>query len=318
MKSILLITSLAASLITSVAVAETTETSLQKVEASQNTDQSSAVENTEIKKQTRIEKTGTDYETGRSKYSISLFSIGGIDRSQLTNGSGQQSMYFFEDFLAFGYKVSKDFKLAARYSFNYSTAGTDKFGKDVTDKSDTRDMSLLMTWYNVFEDQLPSNVSFKFQPRLYLPTSDKSKAQGTISALRFENELKIYVGKYSNFRIWSGPIYSFQRATAYTDDKGYIKTTDMFNLKQGAEFYWSLSKTFGLVPGFEVDDNWSNASPVNAKNEYHTTSIDYRLGLDIKVARPLSFMLGYSHKRDLIKIGEFADGFTLMTNATLF
>ncbi len=260
-----------------------------------------------------------DNENDRSKFGILFFSIGGIDRSQLTDGSGNTpSMYFFEDFLAFSYKVSKDFRISARYSFNYSTSGTDKFNNDVNDKADTRDMSLLLSWANVFEDYLPDNMVYKFQPRLYLPTSEKSKAEGLISSLRLENESKIFLSRHSYFRLWLAPHYFFERSTAYTNDKGKPRATEMFAVKHGAEFSYDLNKTFALKPGFEVEDTWSNSSSSNMLSEFRGTNIDYRFGLEIKVAKPLSFTIGYDHKKDLIKTDEYADGFTLMTIATLY
>lgn len=275
----------------------------------------------EAKTETRIEAKTFDSstESGRSKFGVSLFSLGGAARAQLENTiDNNPSFYFFENYLQFSYRPEKDFRVAFRYSFNYSTSGVDKLGKVADDKADTRDMSLLMTFNNVFEDYMPSNVTYKFQPRLYLPTSEKSKAQGMITSLRLENEMKIYTAKYSNFRFWLNPHYFFQRSTAYLDDKGRARTTDMFQLKHGIDYNWSFHKTFSLVPGYEVEDSWSNASSANNKDEFRSTLIDYRLGLEIRVARPLKFTLGYGHRKDLIKTDQFEDSFTLMTNLNLY
>ncbi len=268
---------------------------------------------------TKTTRVDSDEKYSDNNFGVSLFSLGGLDRSQITNGNGDTpSMYFFENYLSFSYKIKKDFRLEARYSFNYSTAGTDKSGKDATDKADTRDASLLMGFSRVFEDYLPENVSYSFKPRLYLPTSEKSKAQGMITSLRLENVFKIYTNKYSFFRFGIAPHYFFQRSTAYVDDRGNVKTTDMFQLKTAGEYNWSLSKRFSIKPGFEFDDSWSNSSSANNGKEYRNTLIDYRLGLEVKFGRPLSFTVGYSHRKDLLKTDEFTDGFTLMTNATLY
>ncbi len=259
----------------------------------------------------------------QGRFRVSLFSLGGVDRTQLTNGSDQiPSMYFFENYLSFAYKISKDFRMAARYSFNYSTAGSDRDNKDVTDKADTRDMSLLLTWYNLLEDSLPLSMTYKFQPRLYLPTSEKSKAQGMISALRLENELKYFTDRYSNFRLAISPEYYFQRSTAYVTENRFggvsTKTTDMFLLKHSLEYSHNVNKLFSLKVGYEVEDEWSNESEINRKDEYRKTAIDYRLGVEFRPSKKLNFTLGYGHNRDLIQIGQFRDGFTLMTNAALF
>jgi hypothetical protein len=260
----------------------------------------------------------SDFEKKNSPWGVSFFSIGGIDRSQITSGSGQQSMYFFEDYLSLTYKVSKDFRLSARYSFNYSTAGSDKFGKDVTDRIDTRDMSLLMTFSNIFENILPANMTLKFQPRLYLPTSENSKNQGEIASLRIENEARINLKKNSSLRLWINPQYYFQRVTTYLDDKNKFKGTDNYASKHGAEYNYDLNSIFSIKPGFEIEDAWVNSSVANNNPEYRKTNIDYRLGLGITVSKPLSFTVGYGHKKDLIKTDEYSDGFTLMTVATLY
>ncbi len=259
----------------------------------------------------------------QGRFRVSLFSLGGVDRSQITSGSDQlPSMYFFENYLSFAYKISKDFRMAARYSFNYSTAGTDRDNAEVTDKADTRDMSFLLTWYNLFEDSLPLAMSYKFQPRLYLPTSEKSKAQGMISSLRLENELKYFTDRYSNIRLAITPQYYFQRSTAYltTNKSGRpsTRTTEMFMLKHSLEYSHNINKLFSAKVGYEIEDEWSNASPINNRDEYRTTAIDYRLGIEYRPSRKLNFTLGYGHNRDLIQIGKFRDGFTLMTNAALF
>jgi hypothetical protein len=257
-----------------------------------------------------------DVRYSDNDFGFSLFSLGGMDRTQITDGSGTPSMYFFENFLSLSYKIRENVRFSARYSFNYSTAGINKYGDDVTDMADTRDASLLLGFSHLFEDYLPEYLSYSFQPRLYLPTSEKSKAQGTITSLRLENTLKIYTQRYSYLRLWVKPHYFFQKSTVYLNENGWARTTDMLELKTGAEYSWSLNKTFSLKPGFEIEDNWSNASSASNLKEYRTTDIDYRFGVEYRVMKALSFTLGYGHKKDLIRTDEFTDGFTLMTNAT--
>lgn len=266
--------------------------------------------------------TNTDPDSqssGSGRYRVHLFSLGGIDRTQIENmNDRQQSMYFFENYLQLAYKFRKDARMALRYSFNYSTAGYDRTGKDLTDKADTRDMSILLTYYDVFEDYLPASVSYSFQPRLYLPTSEKSKMQGMISALRLENVVKYYVGRYDYFRFWVAPTYYFQRSTAYVDSNNKIKTTDMMGVKHGASYSYNINKFFSLAPGFEFEDEWSNTSEVNNRDEFRNTTVDYRLGLEMRPMKRLMFTLGYGHRKDLIKTDNFNDTFTLMTNLALY
>ena len=252
---------------------------------------------------------------GSGRYRFSLFSLGGIDRTQIENmNSQQQSMYFFENYLQIAYKFRRDARMALRYSFNYSTAGYDRTGKEMTDKADTRDLSLLLTYYDLLEDILPSSFSYKIQPRLYLPTSEKSKSQGMISSLRLENELKVFTDRYSYLRVWFAPQYYFQRTTAYVDPNGKIKTTDMFGSKHGADYNYNVNKYVSIVPGFEFEDEWSNTSDINNRDEFRNTTVDYRLGVQMRPLRSLMFTLGYGHRKDLIKTDNFNDTFTLMTN----
>ena len=185
-------------------------------------------------------------------------------------------------------------------------------------KSESADMSLLVQFRNILEEKIPSAMELRVQPRLYLPTSDKSKQQGLIASLRLETEMRYNFDRELSVRVYFQPRYYFQRNTAFLTDRGSIRTTEMAQSKHGFDFTQRLNRTFAIKPGIEFEDNWSNTSPVNSREEFRDSSADYRLGVEYAATRNLNFTLGYSFSQNLIDIGDFDKQITLMTNATLF
>lgn len=299
----------------SLLLAQSQTTTISTEEVKKNQESASEIKDSSA----RFDPTGFE-NMGKKRVRLSLFSLGGLDKKQLEKISDEaQSMYFFENYFQLAYKFQKDQRIALRYSFNYSTAGKDRSGKDMTDKADTRDLSILMTFYDLFEDVLPTNMSYKFQPRMYLPTSEKSKAQGQISSLELENEFKIFTDRYSYIRTWFEPRYYFQKNTTYINLGGRAAVTDMFQAKHGAEYSHNLGKMFSAAVGFEFDDSWSNASPSNNLFEKHETTVDYRLGLEMRFFKQLKFTLGYGQRNDLVRTNtEPSETLTLMTNASIY
>lgn len=256
-------------------------------------------------------------EPAKSPFSVSMFTLGGFDDSQFKNAD--PSFYIYDGYVSFNYKVHKDLRFALRPAFNYSTEGNDYIGNSVTNKMTTRDFSMLVTRYNVFEESLPASMDFKTQARLYLPTSEGSKLEGMIARLRFEFEAKNYTSQYSNFRSYIKPSYYFQRTTSYLDNAGKIKTTKQADVQYGVEYNWNLNKLFSVLPGFEVEDTWANASEANAREQRHDNSIAYRLGLEVRPMRAFNFTVGIQSRHDLIIMDRpDVTSYSLMTNISIY
>jgi hypothetical protein len=121
-----------------------------------------------------------DDKPTKSPFGVTWYFIGG----QTVNNQNDSLSSFdiFDSYISFNYKISDDFRIAARPTFGYAMRGTANNGRGTDDRARIRDFSLVASFYNLGEDYLPTNASYKFQPRLYLPTSDGSKEEGMIAA----------------------------------------------------------------------------------------------------------------------------------------
>lgn len=267
---------------------------------------------------TSVSAASTEGSSGSTGWGLNFFSLGGIYEKQFE--IRDPSMNFFENYLGLSYRPNRDLRLGVRYSFTYKTDGFDELGREVNDanKTESADMSVLATIKNILEDEIPSAMELKVQPRVYLPTSDKSRASGMIASLRLENEMRYYFNRSQSIRAWFQPRYYFQRNTAYVNDAGKFRTTEMFQSKHGLEFSQGLTKWFAFKPGFEIEESWSNASPANNLSEFRDSKIDYRLGFEFTISREINTTLGLAYNQDLYDANTFQRQMTLMTNVSIF
>ncbi len=255
-------------------------------------------------------------------FSISLFSLGGFSDKQFREAD--PSMDFFDNYISFNYKISRDLKISARPAFGYSTAGKNIFGQEVTDKIRARDFSLVAKISNIFENFLPAEIDLSNSFRLYFPTSDLSRDMGLIARLRYELEGKYNFNKISSFRYYAKPSYYFQRSTTYFDNSNpkspnSVKTTNKIDLEHGGEFSFEMNKYFAVKPGFEIQEKWSNSSEDKKKPELHTSIVRSALGFEVRANRDINFTIGIQDSRDLIATSKAPEtGYTLMTNITMF
>lgn len=267
---------------------------------------------------TTLTAAATEGASGSGAWGLNLFSLGGIYKQQFDNRD--PSMNFFENYVGLSYRPNRDLRLGVRYSFTYKSDGLDEFGQPAFDanKTESSDMSFVVTMKNLFEDVIPSAMEIKIQPRLYLPSSDKSRAQGLIASLRLENEMKYFFNRKQVLRAYFQPRYYFQRNTSFITDKAKNRTTEMAQSKHGLEFSQGVLSWLAVKPGFEIEDSWSNTSPANNLIEFHDSNIDYRLGFEFTVTRDINTTLGLSYNQDLIETGNHDRQVTLLTNVNLF
>lgn len=259
---------------------------------------------------------------GSKSFGISFFSLGGFSDKQFRQAD--PSMDFFDNYISFNYKISRDVRISARPAFGYSTAGKNSFGQEVTDKIRVRDFSLVTKISNIFENDLPAEIDLSNSFRLYLPTSDSSRDTGMIARLRYEIEVKNNFDKSSSFRYYAKPSYYFQKSALFFDNSNpkkpnTLKTTSKIDLEHGAEFSFEMNKYLAAKPGVEVQEKWSNSSAEYNKPEIHTSLIRSAMGFEIRPNRDMNFTVAIQDTRDLIVPSKPAEtGYTLMTNITMF
>lgn len=252
----------------------------------------------------------------KSKFGISWYFLGG---QTLNNQSEQLSSFdIFDSYLSFNYKISDSFRVSARPAFGYALQGTTNSGKETNDRARVRDFSFVAAFSNLFEESLPASVSYRFAPRLYLPTSDGSKEEGMIARLRLEQSLRWNLAQYTDLNFYAKPSYYFQRSTTYLTAAGKVRTSRAVDSEHGVELSRSLSKMFALKPALNFIDSWSNASGANNQATFRSSVLDYRLGLEVRAMKELSFTIGVQREQDLLAKKDDEMSYTILTNGVLF
>lgn len=255
-------------------------------------------------------------ESSVKKFGVTWFFIGG---QTLNNQTDKLSSFdIFDSYISFNYKISDDFRIAARPTFGYALQGTANNGRETNNRARIRDFSFVASFYNVAEDYLPANASYKFQPRLYLPTSDGSKDEGMIARLRFEQDLRFKLANYNELLIYAKPSYYFQRSTVYLNSAGKLRTTKAADSEHGIEYSYSLNKMFSLKPALNFVESWSNKSAANQKSTTRGSVLDYRLGLEVRATRDISFTVGLQNEQDLLAQKDDTLSYSLLTGGTFF
>jgi hypothetical protein len=261
----------------------------------------------------------------KSSFGIMWYSLSGYDDVQFHNPDPSFAM--FDSYVAFSWRLPNDIRLSLLPTFGYTTSGYDGFGNKTTDKFYWRDFSIAVAQNHLLEDYLPAKWDLKQKARLYLPTSDGSKAQGMIARLRLEFETRYHVDRYSYVRIYAKPSYYFQRSTTYLNPNNNMRTTYLADSEHGAEYSWDINKWFALQPGFAFQEAWNNRSDANSAdlagrygdyNAVHQSEIDYRFGIETRPTRDMSFIFGIQDAHDLAHPGETPQtSYTLLANITL-
>lgn len=257
-----------------------------------------------------------DAKPTKGKFGITWYFLGG---QTLNNQSEQLSSFdIFDSYISFNYKVSDDFRISARPAFGYALQGTTNSGRETNDRARVRDFSFVAAFSNLFEESLPAEWSYRFAPRLYLPTSDGSKEEGMIARLRLEQSVRWNFARYSDLNFYAKPSYFFQRTTTYLNSAGKIRTTKAADSEHGVELSRSLSKVFSIKPALNFIESWSNASGANNQDTFRSSVLDYRLGLEVRAMKDLSFTIGVQREQDLLAKKDDEMSYTILTNGVLF
>ena len=252
----------------------------------------------------------------KGNFGVTWYFIGG---QTVSNQNDQLSSFdIFDSYLSFNYKISDDFRIAARPAFGYALQGTTNAGRETNDKARIRDFSFVAAFSNLFQESLPAATSYRLAPRLYLPTSDGSKEEGMIARLRMEQSFRWNFSRYSDLSFYAKPSYYFQRATTYLNSAGRIRTTKMADSEHGVELSYSLSKMFSVKPALNFIESWSNASGANNQTTFRSSVVDYRLGLEVRAMKELSFTIGLQREQDLLAKKDDEMSYSLLTGGTLF
>jgi hypothetical protein len=75
---------------------------------------------------------------------------------------------------------------------------------------------------------------------------------------------------------------------------------------------------FSLKPGLNFVESWSNKSAANRMATKRGSVVDYRLGLEVRATRDISFTVGLQNEQDLLAQKADTLSYSLLTGGTFF
>ena len=236
----------------------------------------------------------TRISKGRTPWSSSYFNLTTSNVRYANQGDGQISAY---NFIAVDYRQSSTTKLSLRPEFFWSGGGRDRYGEK---KSEIKPGNIYLAYIDNELGLVPSpigDLGIKSQFRLYIPFSEYSKQQKTITAL--EARLQFYrpLGNGWQFNYRFHPRYFVQSQTAYTvkyEDGGTSKAvTPMAELEHYVEMVKAFSRRWAFSQDLGFEHKISNSSAANNLGTRKSTKFYFRPGINFYES-PISFKLGLS------------------------
>lgn len=223
-------------------------------------------------------------------WTYSFFSIGGLTPGQVDRGSGSYSAY---NYISFNYKLSDKTKFSIRPVFYANTAGFDKSNNYQEQSVKLGDLHLV---YSVNDYLVAGRIKMSTALKLYLPTSEFSKASKMIAQFRPETYIQYELNRFDSVSWVLKPDIYLQSQTAYLDsatpqyDDGFYKfdprkTTRIAALEHYLEYAKSFGKEYTLKPALGFKEDWTYGSEVEKLEGSHSTSFRSAIGLDIKLIK---------------------------------
>ncbi|MGZ3743262.1 MAG: hypothetical protein ACXWRE_06255 [Pseudobdellovibrionaceae bacterium] len=254
---------------------------------------------------------------GTPEWGVSFYSLGSVAQQQIEKGDPSIFAY---NYIGLNYKLSKAKRFSLRPVFNYSSAGKDRFAKEVKAETTAGDLHLVYADYEIAAlGEANVSTSFKF----YLPTSPGAQESHMILKFRPETFISMEVQKYNFLTYALKPDIFLQSRGSYLDASQKEKSTQIAALEHYLEYSASLNKMFALKPALGFIETWYNPSP--DKNFHpHRTEAKIALGLDINAMKGFLFTLSAENRvlltdrKDAISFFRPEDnGVILITSASL-
>lgn len=244
----------------------------------------------------------------RGPWSSSLFNLTTSNAKYANQGDGQISTY---NFIAVDYRLSYTTKLSLRPEFFWSGGGQSQYGEK---KSEVKPGNIYLAYIDNEFGLIPSpigDLGVKLQFRVYIPFSDYSKQQKTITILEPRFQFYRPLGKGWQFNYRFHPQYYVQSQTAYTmkfDDGGTaVGVTPMAELEHYVEIDKALSKRWAISQDLGFKHKISNSSAANNLGTRKSTQAYFRPGINFHEGA-ISFKLGYSWV-PMVRNGDTVDEF---------
>ena len=260
----------------------------------------------------RVRRSGSGLTEIVENIRYGFFNFTSIPMQQANQGSGRFEAY---NYLTADYRLSPTRRISLRPVFHWSTGGENLRGE--FQAGDVRLGDAYLNYSDSGLVDLPYDIDFKSQLRVYAPTSETSQQSGMIVRLRPWFTATRRITRDFDLSLHFEPDYYFQRRTASYDRSGRIVGNRHYGYESSIELQYRISRRFGLGTGIGLDESWSHASPANYEENvfgrdrlgdaYRNQSANFDLSTSASVG-PLFVVLGVSQKRDLIRprVKEFS------------
>lgn len=172
--------------------------------------------------------------------------------------------------------------------------------------------------------------------KVYLPNSDYSQEQRTITRIRPELYFLLPIGRFSGLTYVFKPDFYVQSQTAFFDktvpqrpDGSYVRdprrTTKRASLEHYLQLDLDMNRWWGIQTKAGFDEDWYHSSEAEGLEGGHSTRAVVGAGVEVRPMRGLKFLLSFENKPllattrgDSVEMFRQRDnGFVLMTNASL-
>lgn len=254
---------------------------------------------------------------------VKFFSFASTTEKQNSKGGAAYDSY---NYFGIQQKLTDSSKFGLRIPFLYSTLGLDKSGRQVESRSSLSDVILFYSENNVYD--LPF-LSGSGSLKLYLPTSDFSRAMKTYGQIRGELYNSYNFSKYSKLTYALKPEYHFQSQVVYLDPQVVKNEFGEFtsdprrqNTQAKLEHYieasFDFNKSVSIAPAVGFYEEWKYASKAEQLDGIHNRFSKQSIGLKLRPFSGWSFTLGREVKTKLTNLNGKAIRYNDPADTTLF
>jgi hypothetical protein len=237
---------------------------------------------------------------------VSFFSLASVKTADYDRGGASVGSY---NYLGASYKLDRESQVAFRYVFYHDTAGykfnPSKMKEENIGHTTTPGDSYFS--YSRYDLGDWGGWSLAGQGRVYLPSSQYSRASGMVTQLRVETYLDHGIGKYSNFNYTVKYDYMVQSKAAHLDEDvprysdgtipdRAVRGTKQMKLEHYFDLDWSLHKMLSFRPRVGFEETWYNSSKEENIDARHDTVVKTQVGFEFKPMRSLSFNLAMENQ----------------------
>lgn len=227
---------------------------------------------------------------------VGFFNYSNVRTDELNRGNGQLQSY---NYPTFEYRLGRGEKVFVRPAFLLNSAGQNNAGRPYDSKFAWSDLYFGYSSYSI--PWLPFEMDYKSEIRVYLPTSDTSRAEGMIARIRGDLKAHYPLTNRLTFLLWFKPEYFVQTRTAKLNERGYARGTRDYGYELSANLYYQArGGVWGLGGSVQHSQDWMHASVAENLNSYYYEDVSAQVFVGVNAFGLLSH-IGAEQKRNVAR-----------------